>query len=66
MSRRGSLDPEGLYHKGDPVKVIGGPFVNHIGTIESVDEENGILSVMVSIFGRQTPVELDVLQVEPV
>ena len=58
--------PKGLYRKGDQVKVVEGPFVNFVGTVESVDEEKGKLSVMVSIFGRLTPVELDVLQVDSV
>lgn len=57
--------PEIEYSKGDQVKVTEGPFANFIGTIDHVDEEKHKLSVMVSIFGRPTPVELDVLQVEP-
>lgn len=58
--------PEISYAEGDQVKVTEGPFTNFIGTVEHVDEEKHRLSVMVSIFGRPTPVELDVLQVEPV
>ena len=54
-----------IYNKGDQVKVIEGPFANFIGTIDHIDYEKHKLSVMVSIFGRPTPVELDVLQVEP-
>lgn len=56
--------PKMQYRKGDQVKVIEGPFTNFIGNVESVDEEKSKLKVMVSIFGRPTPVELDVLQVE--
>lgn len=51
---------------GDKVKVIEGPFSNFVGTIDEIDHEKARLRVMVSIFGRSTPVELDVLQVEAV
>jgi transcriptional antiterminator NusG len=50
----------------DQVKVIEGPFANFIGVVEHVDQDKGKLKVMVSIFGRPTAVELDVLQVEGV
>ena len=56
--------PKMLFRKNDQIKVIEGPFMNFIGNIQAVDEEKGKLKVMVSIFGRPTPVELDVLQVE--
>lgn len=52
------------YQVNDQVKVIEGPFANFVGTVENVDQEKGKLKVMVSIFGRPTSVELDVLQVE--
>lgn len=58
--------PKMQYRKGDQVKVVEGPFANFIGTVEETDEEKSKLKVMVSIFGRLTPVELDVLQVEGV
>ena len=54
------------YRVGDQVKVIEGPFGNFVGTVELVDQEKGKLKVSVSIFGRSTSVELDVLQVESV
>lgn len=54
------------YKVHDQVKVIEGPFANFIGTVQEVDAEKGHLKVMVSIFGRPTAVELDVLQVEGV
>jgi transcriptional antiterminator NusG len=54
------------FQKGGQVKVIEGPFANFIGTVEEIDEEKSKLKVMVSIFGRPTPVELHVLQVEGV
>lgn len=51
---------------GDQVKVIEGPFANFVGTVDHIDADKAKLRVMVSIFGRSTPVELDVLQVEAV
>lgn len=54
------------YRVGDQVKVIEGPFANFLGTVEQVEQDKGKLKVMVSIFGRPTSVELDVLQVENV
>jgi transcriptional antiterminator NusG len=53
------------YHVGDKVKVIDGPFSEFLGTVDDVNPEKSKIKVMVSIFGRNTPVELDVLQVEP-
>jgi len=52
------------FNVGDSVRVIDGPFVNFIGTIEEVKPEKRKLKVLVSIFGRSTPVELDFIQVE--
>ncbi len=54
------------YRVNDQVKVIEGPFANFVGTVEHVDSEKGKIKAMVSIFGRPTSVELDVLQVEAV
>jgi len=48
---------------GEAVKIIDGPFAEFLGSIEAIDEEKGKLRVLVSIFGRETPVELDFLQV---
>lgn len=48
---------------GEAVKIIDGPFADFLGTIESIDEAKGKIKVLVSIFGRETPVELDFLQV---
>jgi len=47
---------------GEAVKIIDGPFTDFIGTIDEINEEKGKLKVLVSIFGRETPVELDFLQ----
>jgi transcriptional antiterminator NusG len=56
--------PKVSFGAGDSVRVIDGPFVNFIGTIEEVKPEKRKLKVLVSIFGRATPVELDFIQVE--
>ncbi len=51
---------------GDVVKIIDGPFKNFEGKVSSVDHERGRIKVMVSMFGRETPVELDALQVKKI
>jgi transcriptional antiterminator NusG len=51
---------------GEQVKIIDGPFESFTGTIEEVNQEKNKLKVMVGIFGRNTPVEVDLLQVEKV
>jgi transcriptional antiterminator NusG len=56
--------PEIKFRVGDQVKVIEGPFANFVGTVEHIDQDRGRLKVMVSIFGRSTPVDLAVLEVE--
>ena len=48
---------------GEAVKIIDGPFADFLGTVETIDDEKGKVKVLVSIFGRETPVELDFLQV---
>jgi transcriptional antiterminator NusG len=52
------------YVIGESVKVIDGPFNNFNGVIEEINEEKKKLTVMVKIFGRKTPLELNYMQVE--
>jgi transcription termination/antitermination protein NusG len=52
------------FDKGDLVKVMEGPFANFSGTVEDINPERERVKVMVTIFGRQTPVELEFHQVE--
>jgi transcriptional antiterminator NusG len=54
------------FNAGEQVKIIDGPFESFAGTIEEVNQEKNKLKVMVQIFGRSTPVEVDLLQVEKV
>jgi transcriptional antiterminator NusG len=51
---------------GEAVKITDGPFTDFLGTIDSIDETRGKVHVLVSIFGRETPVELDFLQVKKI
>lgn len=52
------------YKKGEVINIIDGPFKGFDGSISEVDDKNGKLKVMVSMFGRETSVELDALQVK--
>ena len=51
------------FSAGEAVKITEGPFADFLGTVEAIDEEKGKVKVLVSIFDRETPVELDFLQV---
>ncbi len=61
----GTLKPKPKYkfEEGDHVKIIDGPFTNFDGVVDEIKPEKGKLRVIVSIFGRSTPVELDFIQV---
>jgi transcriptional antiterminator NusG len=56
--------PKMTFEKNDPVRIVDGPFANFSGKVDEVNPERGTLRVMVTIFGRATPVELEFLQVE--
>ena len=56
--------PKLTFEKNETVKIIDGPFTNFSGKVDEVNTERNTLRVMVTIFGRSTPVELDFLQVE--
>ena len=49
---------------GEAVKIVDGPFADFLGSVDSIDDAKGKVKVLVSIFGRETPVELDFLQVK--
>jgi transcriptional antiterminator NusG len=56
--------PKVLFEVGEAIKVVDGPFQDFNGTVEEVKPEKGKVRVLISIFGRATPVELDFVQVE--
>jgi transcriptional antiterminator NusG len=58
--------PRFVFKEGEQVRVTDGPFSNFTGTVEEVNQDRSTIKVMVTIFGRATPVELDFLQVEKV
>jgi transcriptional antiterminator NusG len=52
------------FEKGQSVRIIDGPFADFIGVVDEILQDKGKIRVMVSFFGRETPIELDFLQVE--
>ncbi|HOK35265.1 MAG TPA: transcription termination/antitermination protein NusG [Candidatus Pacearchaeota archaeon] len=68
QKRMGEKEPEYKIDvkAGDLVKIVDGPFKDFDGKVSSVDEERGKIKVLVNMFGRDTPVELDSLQIKKV
>jgi transcription termination/antitermination protein NusG len=58
--------PKMTFDKNETVKIVDGPFTNFSGKVDEINTERNTLRVMVTIFGRSTPVELDFLQVEKI
>ena len=56
--------PKFQFQRGDQVRIVDGPFSNFSGIVDEVNQDRATLKVMVTIFGRSTPVELDFLKVE--
>lgn len=54
------------FMKGDPIRIVDGPFKDMEGKVNEIDEERGKVKVTVSMFGRETPIELDPLQIKKV
>ena len=52
------------FQMGDRVRIVEGPFADFTGEVDEVNQEKGKIKVLVSFFGRETPVELDFLQAE--
>jgi len=52
------------FRKGQSIRVTNGPFIDFIGAVDEINTEKGKVKVLLSLFGRETPVELDFLQVE--
>jgi transcriptional antiterminator NusG len=65
MEKKEGIIPEVPFTIGEHVNVIDGPFSEFAGIVDEINPERGKLKVLVSIFGRETPVELDFLQVKP-
>lgn len=67
-AKEGTLKPKPsvAFEKGEPVRVVEGPFANFSGVIEDVKPDKARVQVLVTIFGRTTPIELDFNQVEKI
>lgn len=52
------------FRQGQSVRVTSGPFIDFVGVVDEISTEKGKVTVLLSLFGRETPVELDLLQVE--
>ena len=62
--KKEKIKPKVLFGVGETVRITDGPFVNFSGVVEDINPDKGRLKVMVTIFGRPTPVELEYWQVE--
>ncbi len=58
------IEEDVQYEIGEIVKIIDGPFADYEGKIQSIDSERGKVKLLVSMFGRETPVELDFIQIK--
>ena len=65
FSKIETLKYEADFKAGDAVKITEGPFADFIGKVQGVDDDKGKLIALISIFSRETPVELDFTQVKP-
>lgn len=66
VPERERVTAEVPFKVGESVKVVDGPFCDFVGTVDEINPDRGKIRVMVSIFGRATPVELDFLQVQTI
>jgi transcription termination/antitermination protein NusG len=66
VAERGRVTTEVPFKVGESIKVIDGPFSDFVGQVDEINLERGKVRVMVSIFGRATPVELDFMQVQAI
>ncbi len=64
--KKSKVKPKVSYEIGESVKVTEGPFINFSGVVKEVNPDKGKLKVMVTIFGRETPIELEYWQVEKI
>jgi transcriptional antiterminator NusG len=56
--------PKVMFEEGENVRVIDGPFTNFVGTVQEIKHDKRKVKVLISIFGRATPIELDFIQIE--
>ena len=68
LERAASGEPRPVIgmNRGDTVRISEGPFADMLGRISDVDENRGLVKVLISVFGRETPVELDFTQVDKI
>ena len=64
IAKQEASRPKAVFSKGDRVQVIDGPFTNFVGEIDEVKADKSKLKVLISVFGRPTPVELEFAKVK--